>query len=147
MGWILFGETHHNNTAMMAKYAPDLGADPFYRWLNTYHYVPLVAVGLILLAVGGWPMVLWGVFLRVVVGLHGTWLVNSATHMWGTRPLQDPRRLAQQLVGRAPHLRRGLAQQSPRAPGLRPSRPRVVRVRYQLDHPQVLQCRRPRAAT
>jgi stearoyl-CoA desaturase (delta-9 desaturase) len=85
MGWILFGETHHNNTEMMAKYAPDLAADPFYRWLNTYHYVPLVVVGLILLAIGGWPMVLWGVFLRAVVGLHGTWLVNSATHMWGTR--------------------------------------------------------------
>jgi fatty-acid desaturase len=85
VGWILFGETHHNNTAMMSKYAPDLAADPFYRWLNTYHYVPLVAVGLLLLAVGGWPMVLWGVFLRAVVGLHGTWLVNSATHMWGTR--------------------------------------------------------------
>src|SRR5205085_8225831 len=57
----------------------------FYRWLNTYHWVPLTTVGLILLAVGGVPMVLWGIFLRVVVGLHGTWLVNSATHMWGTR--------------------------------------------------------------
>ena len=50
VGWILFGDTHHNDTALMAKYAPDLSADPFYRWLNTYHYVPLVAVGLILLA-------------------------------------------------------------------------------------------------
>ena len=30
-------------------------------------------------------MVLWGIFLRVVFGLHGTWLVNSATHMWGSR--------------------------------------------------------------
>ena len=30
-------------------------------------------------------MFLWGIFLRVVVGLHATWLVNSATHMWGTR--------------------------------------------------------------
>ena len=35
VGWILFGDTNHNNTAVMAKYAPDLGADPFYRWLNT----------------------------------------------------------------------------------------------------------------
>ena len=25
MGWILFGDTHHNNTALMARYAPDLG--------------------------------------------------------------------------------------------------------------------------
>jgi len=28
---------------------------------------------------------LWGIFLRTVVGLHATWLVNSATHMWGSR--------------------------------------------------------------
>jgi fatty-acid desaturase len=85
MGWILFGDTHHNNTELMSKYAPDLARDPFYRWLNSYHWVPLTTVGVILLAVGGWSMVLWGIFLRCVVGLHGTWLVNSATHMWGTR--------------------------------------------------------------
>ena len=85
MGWILFGDTHHNNTELMGKYAPDLGRDQFYRWLNSYHWVPLTTLGLILLAAGGWSMVLWGIFLRVVVGLHGTWLVNSATHMWGTR--------------------------------------------------------------
>jgi len=29
--------------------------------------------------------VLWGICLRVVVGLHSTWLVNSVTHMWGSR--------------------------------------------------------------
>ena len=85
MGWIIFGEAKHNNTELMARYAPDLARDPFYVWLNTYHYVPLVTLGLILLATGGIQMVLWGVFLRVVVGLHATWLVNSATHMWGGR--------------------------------------------------------------
>lgn len=85
MGWILFGEGHHNNTAKMAKYAPDLAADPFYRWLNTYHWVPLTIFGLVTLALGGWDMVLWLVFFRVTVGLHATWLVNSATHMWGSR--------------------------------------------------------------
>jgi stearoyl-CoA desaturase (delta-9 desaturase) len=26
---------------------------------------------------------LWLVFFRVVFGLHATWLVNSASHMWG----------------------------------------------------------------
>jgi hypothetical protein len=30
-------------------------------------------------------MVLWGIALRVTFGLHATWLVNSATHMWGSR--------------------------------------------------------------
>jgi stearoyl-CoA desaturase (delta-9 desaturase) len=29
--------------------------------------------------------VLWGIFLRTTVGLHSTWLVNSATHLWGSR--------------------------------------------------------------
>jgi len=85
IGWILFGEALHNDTRLMSRYAPDLGRDPFYRWLNTYHWVPLTVLGLALLAIGGWPMVLWGIFLRTVVGLHGTWLVNSATHMWGSR--------------------------------------------------------------
>jgi stearoyl-CoA desaturase (delta-9 desaturase) len=85
MGWIIFGDSKHNNTQLMSRYAPDLARDRFYLWLNTYHYVPLVALGLILLATGGIRMVLWGVSLRVVVGLHATWLVNSATHMWGSR--------------------------------------------------------------
>ncbi len=35
--------------------------------------------------VGALGMVLWGTFLRVTLGLHATWLVNSATHLWGKR--------------------------------------------------------------
>ena len=31
VGWIMFGETKHNNTRMMAKYAPDLAKDRFLR--------------------------------------------------------------------------------------------------------------------
>ncbi len=75
MGWIIFGETKHNATEMMSKYAPDLGRDPFYRWLNTYHYVPLIIMGLVLLGFGGLSLLLWGVCTRVVAGLHATWLV------------------------------------------------------------------------
>jgi len=85
MGWIIFGEASHNDTNRMSRYAPDLAKDPFYRWLTTYHWVPLTVLGLILLAVGGWGLVNWAIFLRVVVGLHSTWLVNSATHLWGHR--------------------------------------------------------------
>jgi len=85
LGWIIFGEASHNDTTRMARYAPDLAKDPFYRWLTTYHWVPLTVLGFALLAVGGWGMVNWAIFLRVVVGLHATWLVNSATHMWGNR--------------------------------------------------------------
>ncbi|HUP05103.1 MAG TPA: fatty acid desaturase [Bryobacteraceae bacterium] len=84
-GWILTGETEHNRTAKMAKYAPDLAKHRFYLWLNDYHWVPPVISGLILLAVGGLPLFLWAGCLRIIFGLHATWLVNSATHMWGSR--------------------------------------------------------------
>ena len=52
MGWILLGEAKHNNTRLMAKYAPDLAKDRFYVWLNDYHWIPPVIVGLMLLVVG-----------------------------------------------------------------------------------------------
>lgn len=85
VGWIFMREPNHKRTEWIKRYAPDLSKDPFYVWLNNYHYVPMIPLGLILFAVGGWPMMLWGVCVRVVVGLHSTWLVNSASHMWGSR--------------------------------------------------------------
>jgi stearoyl-CoA desaturase (delta-9 desaturase) len=88
MLWTMFGEEMHSNTEVMGKYAPDLMKDRFYRVLTRWHWVPLVVLGLSLLAIGGVPWLLWGIFLRVVVGLHCTWLVNSATHLWGHRRFQ-----------------------------------------------------------
>ncbi|MBL8174119.1 MAG: fatty acid desaturase [Bryobacterales bacterium] len=85
IGWILWGEAKHNNTKLMAKYAPDLAKHRFYVWLNNWHWVPLTLVGFGLLAWGGASMLLWAICLRVVFGLHATWAVNSATHMWGSR--------------------------------------------------------------
>ena len=94
VGWLILGEANHNNTRKMSKYAPDLAKDPFYVWLNNYHWVPLLVLGVVLFAIGGLPLFLWGICLRIVVGLHATWLVNSATHMWGARrfPTRDDSR-------------------------------------------------------
>jgi stearoyl-CoA desaturase (delta-9 desaturase) len=88
MGWILFGEAKHNNTRLMGKYAPDLMRHKFYVTLNNWHWLPTVVLAGILYLVSGLPMVLWAVCLRITVGLHATWLVNSATHMWGKRRFQ-----------------------------------------------------------
>ena len=66
-------------------YVPDLRKDRFYLLLSKWHWVPLAVLGVALFAFGGWNYVLWGIFLRTTVGLHSTWLVNSATHLWGTR--------------------------------------------------------------
>jgi stearoyl-CoA desaturase (delta-9 desaturase) len=39
----------------------------------------------VLFALGGWPLVIWGIFVRVVVTYHVTWFVNSAAHHSGYR--------------------------------------------------------------
>jgi fatty-acid desaturase len=84
-GWIMAGESLHAQTAPLARYVPDLTRDRFYIWLSKYHWIPMVVAGLICLAVAGIPGLMWGIFLRTTLGLHSTWLVNSATHMWGSR--------------------------------------------------------------
>ena len=85
MGWILLGQGLHQDDAVLARYVPDLSRDPVHRWLSKWHWTSNVFVGLILLAFGGIPYVLWGIFFRTTWGLHSTWLVNSATHLWGSR--------------------------------------------------------------
>lgn len=85
MGWILFGETKHNNTRLMAKYAPDVARHKFYVWLNNWHWIPAVVLTVLLYVVGGLPMMLWGSFFRIAFGLHATWAINSATHIFGAR--------------------------------------------------------------
>lgn len=88
MGWILTGQGLHHDTEILARYAPDLCRDRFHVWLTKWHWVPQVVVGVGLLAFGGIPYVLWGVGFRTVFTLHCTWLVNSATHLWGSRRFQ-----------------------------------------------------------
>lgn len=85
MGWIFRGTAQNQSWATMVRYCPDITKDRFQVALNKYYYVPTVVAGVILVAIGGWSMLLWGIALRTVVGWHATWLVNSATHLWGTR--------------------------------------------------------------
>jgi stearoyl-CoA desaturase (delta-9 desaturase) len=85
IGWMMFGDSTHCDSVRMARYVPDLAKDRFYILLSEWHWVPLTVLALILLAIGGWPVVLWAIFLRVTVGQHVTWAVNSATHLWGSR--------------------------------------------------------------
>lgn len=89
IGWILT-KTGFDLREVEKRYAPEMVADPVHRVLNRLHVLPNVLVGLALYAWGGWPLVVWGVFLRLVVGLHATWFVNSAAHTWGYRTFDTP---------------------------------------------------------
>lgn len=85
IGWIFRGTAQNQSWATMQRYCPDFANDRFHQVLNKYYWVPTVIVAAILFAIGGLSMVLWGVFLKTVVVWHSTWMVNSATHLWGTR--------------------------------------------------------------
>ena len=85
IGWIFKGTAQNQTEATMNRYTPDMTKDRFHVILNKYYYVTIIALGAVLFAIGGWSMVLWGVFLRVAVSWHFTWLVNSVTHLWGSR--------------------------------------------------------------
>ncbi len=89
LGWIVC-KFDFDVREMEARYAPEMVADPVHRVLNRIHVLPNVLVGLALYAWGGWSFVVWGVFLRMVVVLHGTWFVNSAAHTFGYRTYDTP---------------------------------------------------------
>lgn len=85
IGWIVWGTAQDHDEATLNRYVPDLKKDRFHVLLNRFYYVPIIISALLLFAIGGWSMVVWGVFGRVVVGWHTTWFVNSISHMWGKR--------------------------------------------------------------
>jgi fatty-acid desaturase len=85
IGWIFRGTAQNQPETAVERYSPDLLRDPVLVWLEKYYYVSSILVGILLVAIGGWSMLLWGIFFRTVFGWHSTWLVNSATHLWGKR--------------------------------------------------------------
>lgn len=85
IGWIFRGTSQNQTEETMRRYCPDMIDDKVHRVLNRFYWVPTVLVGVGLFAIGGFGMMLWGIFLRTVLGWHFTWLVNSATHLWGSR--------------------------------------------------------------
>jgi fatty-acid desaturase len=50
----------HHDTTTLVHYVPDLAKDKFHVWITKYHYVPMIVLGLALLAAGGLPWLLWG---------------------------------------------------------------------------------------
>ncbi len=83
IGWILFRDPRTGRFENYSNYAKDLAADPFMFFLDRYYVWLQFVLGLLLLILGGWSLVIWGIFIRLVFGWHCTWLVNSAAHKFG----------------------------------------------------------------
>lgn len=85
MGWCLVLNDDICTAEAKKRLSPDLWGDPFHQFLDKTHiFWTLILAGL-LYAWGGWPFVVWGIFVRMVLVYHCTWFVNSAAHVWGYR--------------------------------------------------------------
>jgi stearoyl-CoA desaturase (delta-9 desaturase) len=76
------------------RYAPDLRKSRMLRVVSRL-FLLWAVLGLLIpaaigYALGGWPGALtgflWGGLVRVFLGHHVTWSVNSVCHLWGSRP-------------------------------------------------------------
>jgi stearoyl-CoA desaturase (delta-9 desaturase) len=102
VGWLLVVNRDHNKTGSFERYARDLLRQPFYLrlernglWLGIYflHALLFVVAGFVVgFFTGGTLMAgvqlgvswfVWGVVVRTVFVLNGTWAVNSIGHVWG----------------------------------------------------------------
>ena len=72
------------------RYTKDLMRDPVYRFLDRSMLAWQIVLAVLLFAWGGWPFVVWGIFVRMVTLYHCTWFVNSATHRFGYRTYPCP---------------------------------------------------------
>ncbi len=91
IGWLFEVRPEVDDDKLLRRYARDISSDPFYRFLEK----PAVQIGwqvflgMVLLAIGGWSMMFWGIWVRLIAVYHGTWFVNSAAHMWGYKNYPD----------------------------------------------------------
>ena len=91
INWMFHTHSKFDDKQVLRDYTKDFCEDKFYKFLDDYFILVQVVLGFILLAIGGIPWVIWGIFVRLVVSYHSTWLVNSAAHYFGyvTFPLKD----------------------------------------------------------
>ena len=83
MLWLFAHDPQLDDDATYKRFAPDLARDPVHRFFERSHTMLSVLLGVSLFALGGLPWLVWGLFVRTTFVYHVTWLVNSASHLWG----------------------------------------------------------------
>jgi stearoyl-CoA desaturase (Delta-9 desaturase) len=81
VGWILAKETEETDT----KKISDLTRYPELRFLNKWHVIPGVALAVALYFIGGAHALIWGFFVSTTLLWHGTFTINSLSHIFGKR--------------------------------------------------------------
>lgn len=83
VGWLFRYDELLDEPEHLARSIPDLVRDRGHQVIAKTQGLQLLLLTGALYAWGGWSFVVWGIFLRTAAVYHATWLVNSATHLWG----------------------------------------------------------------
>ncbi|MCS6913298.1 MAG: acyl-CoA desaturase [Myxococcales bacterium] len=81
LGWILCRRYEPTDW----RRVQDFARFPEIRWLNRWHLLPPIAAAGLLFWLGGWHALLWGGFMSTVLLWHGTFTINSLSHVFGSR--------------------------------------------------------------
>ena len=63
----------------------DFARFPELRFLNRFHLLPPFLLAVAIFLIGGLPLLVWGFFVSTVVLWHGTFTINSLSHVFGSR--------------------------------------------------------------
>jgi len=66
-------------------YIPDLKHVPELLWLEKFHLVPGMVFATTLFLLGGYPVFFWGFVVSTVILWHGTFTINSLSHVFGSQ--------------------------------------------------------------
>ena len=80
IGWMLHEIPAHKD---IPRYTQDISENYFYQFCHSFMIPIQIVLALILYLLGGWPFVIWGIFVRLIMMFHVTWFVNSAAHKFG----------------------------------------------------------------
>jgi stearoyl-CoA desaturase (delta-9 desaturase) len=86
LGWVLSDEYDHYDP----KRISDFSKYPELRWLDRHFLVPPTIYGAGIYFLFGWSAFVWGFIAATVLLYHGTFLINSLTHIWGSRRFATP---------------------------------------------------------
>jgi stearoyl-CoA desaturase (delta-9 desaturase) len=81
MMWMLsrgYGETRW-------ELIPDLAKYPELRFLDRQYWLPPLFLAVLMYAVGGMPWLVWGFGVSTVFLWHGTFTINSLSHVYGSQ--------------------------------------------------------------
>lgn len=81
--WLFVAHSPEQKNRLYERYIPDLIGNRTMRFFEKTYVPILFAFAGLMYYLGGWPMLLWTVCARLTIGYHTTWLINSASHIWG----------------------------------------------------------------